>query len=202
MEKPKKSIALALALFLASGLSQAEDRIKDPREVVERLHSTLLQAMTQSKRLGYHGRYNLLSTVVEDSFSFNTIARVVTGRHWAKLADKQRDSFKQLFRKLSAATYATNFAEFSGEHFETFEVAKHRSGVVVKTALVTSEGEQIPIHYLLQTDDNKWLIVNVIAQGVSDLSLKRADYTSVLDKEGFDSLMERLNAKISTLESQ
>ncbi|MCZ6893424.1 MAG: ABC transporter substrate-binding protein, partial [Gammaproteobacteria bacterium] len=48
-------------------------------------------------------------------------------------------------------------------------------------------------------NDNKWLIVNVIAQGISDLSLKRADYTAVIKKEGFDSLVNRLNDKITAM---
>ncbi|MDH3928703.1 MAG: ABC transporter substrate-binding protein, partial [Deltaproteobacteria bacterium] len=35
-----------------------------------------------------------------------------------------------------------------------------------------------------------------IAEGVSDLSLKRADYTSYLKKNGFDALLKKLNEKI------
>ncbi|MEE8316618.1 MAG: ABC transporter substrate-binding protein [Syntrophobacteria bacterium] len=38
--------------------------------------------------------------------------------------------------------------------------------------------------------------MNVVAEGVSDLSLKRADYTSYLKKKGFDALLRKLNEKI------
>ena len=76
---------------------------------------------------------------------------------------------------------------------------KSRRGVIVKTTLVKADGEKIPLTYLLRGSDNKWLIVNVIAQGISDLSLKRADYTAVIKKEGFESLVNRLNDKITAM---
>ena len=41
--------------------------------------------------------------------------------------------------------------------------------------------------------------MNVVAQGVSDLSLKRADYTAVIKTEGFDSLINRLEKKIAEM---
>ena len=76
-----KSIVILLALLLAATTLAAAGE-KSPHEVVERLHETLLQAMTEAEQLGYDGRYDLISPIVEESFDFNTIARVVTGRYW------------------------------------------------------------------------------------------------------------------------
>ncbi|MCZ6773944.1 MAG: ABC transporter substrate-binding protein [Proteobacteria bacterium] len=189
---------ICVALIALSGMTLAAEE-QAPRAVVERLHETLLEAMTRAEQLGYEGRFNLIRPVIDDSFDFNTIARIVTGRYWKDTDPAQRDSFKNVFRKLSAATYATNFSGFSGERFETILTEKSRRGVIVKTALVKADGEEIPLTYLLRGNDNKWLIVNVIAQGISDLSLKRADYTAVIKKEGFDSLVNRLNDKITAM---
>ena len=189
---------ICVALIALSGMTLAAEE-QAPRAVVERLHETLLEAMTRAEQLGYEGRFNLIRPVIDDSFDFNTIARIVTGRYWKDTDPAQRDSFKNVFRKLSAATYATNFSGFSGERFETILTEKSRRGVIVKTALIKADGEKIPLTYLLRGNDNKWLIVNVIAQGISDLSLKRADYTAVIKKEGFDSLLSRLNDKITAM---
>ena len=193
-----KSIVILLALLLAATTLAAAGE-KSPHEVVERLHETLLQAMTEAEQLGYDGRYDLISPIVEESFDFNTIARVVTGRYWNDIEDDQRDKFKNVFKQLSTATYANNFSDFSGERFETITTEERRGGFVVKTALVKSDGEKISFNYLLRGNANEWFIVNVIAQGVSDLSLKRADYTAVIKSEGFDSLVNRLNDKIAAM---
>lgn len=187
-----------IALITLPGMTLAAEE-QAPRAVVERLHKTLLEAMTRAEQLGYEGRFDLISPVIEDSFDFNTIARIVTGRYWKDTDLAQRDSFKNVFRKLSAATYASNFSGFSGEHFETIMTEKSRGGIIVKTALVKADGGKISLNYLLRGNDKKWLIVNVIAQGISDLSLKRSDYTALIEKEGFDSLVNRLNDKIDAM---
>ena len=194
-----KNILFFVVLFGAVITSALADD-KTPHEVVERLHETLLQAMSEADQLGYEGRYDLIDPVVSESFDFNTIARIVTGRYWKEIKDAQRDSFKDVFTKLSTATYAHNFSGFSGERFETITTEESRGGFIVKTALVKSDGEKIPFNYLLRGNDNEWFIVNVIAQGVSDLSLKRADYTAVIKNEGFDSLVNRLNDKLTAME--
>ena len=191
---------LFLVVVFGAVITSALAGDKTPHEIVERLHETLLQAMSEADQLGYEGRYDLIGPVVSESFDFNTIARIVTGRYWKEIKDDQRDSFKDVFTKLSTATYAHNFSGFSGERFETITTEESRGGFIVKTALVKSDGEKIPFNYLLRGNDNEWYIVNVIAQGVSDLSLKRADYTAVIKNEGFDSLVNRLNDKLTAME--
>jgi phospholipid transport system substrate-binding protein len=53
------------------------------------------------------------------------------------------------------------------------------------------------LDYLLHRPGNQWLIVNVIAQGVSDLALKRADYSAFLKSKGYEALLKKLNQKIN-----
>ena len=51
------------------------------------------------------------------------------------------------------------------------------------------------LDYLLQEETGRWRIVNVVSNGVSDLSLKRADYGSIMKKQGFDTLVSKLEAQ-------
>jgi len=44
--------------------------------------------------------------------------------------------------------------------------------------------------------------MNIIADGVSDLALKRSEYTSVLSREGFDALIAKMNEKIESYAAQ
>ena len=69
----------------------------------------------------------------------------------------------------------------------------------MRTVLVKPDGEEIPLNYMLRESDTEWKIVNVVAQGVSDLSLKRADYTAVIKSEGFDALVSRLREKTAEM---
>ena len=37
----------------------------------------------------------------------------------------------------------------------------------------------------------KWRIISVIANGINDLSLKRAEYAAIIKKDGIEVLMEK-----------
>jgi phospholipid transport system substrate-binding protein len=52
----------------------------------------------------------------------------------------------------------------------------------------------------MHNKDGKWYIISVIADGVNDLALKRAEYASVIKKNGFDALISKINDKIRNLE--
>jgi len=157
--------------------------------------------MIDADTLGFSGREEKLEPVLKESFDFATISRIVTGKHWKMIDDDERASFVTLFERLSLATYASNFDGFSGEVFETLGVEERRGNLLVKTVIVKGDGDRVSLNYLLRDDDGVWRIVNVIADGVSDLSLKRADYTAVIKSEGFISLITKLNGKIKSYES-
>ena len=166
-------------------------------QVIENLHAELLFVMKQAKKLGYAGRYQRLAPTVTASYDFPYISKVVVGRYWRSFTAEQKSQFIRAFSKLSIATYANRFDGYSGERFKTISGEGLKRGhLLVNTALIKANGEEIELDYILHQNNDQWRIINVIAEGVSDLSLKRADYTSYLKKNGFDALLKKLNEKI------
>jgi phospholipid transport system substrate-binding protein len=51
----------------------------------------------------------------------------------------------------------------------------------------------------LRKNTEGWLIVNVISEGVSDLALKKAEYSYIIEKDGIKSLLRQLTTKIEAL---
>lgn len=169
--------------------------------VVENLHAELLAVMKHADELGYAGRYKRLSPIVTSSYDLPYISKVVVGRYWRNFSKDQKSQFVATFIKFSIATYADRFDGYSGEKFQTISGEEIKNGhYLVKTVLIKSSGEKIELDYILHQSNNRWRIINVIAEGVSDLSLKRADYTSYLNKKGFDALLKKLNEKIEQYE--
>jgi phospholipid transport system substrate-binding protein len=191
-----------MALLLLTVSPPAVASGPDPAaKVVERLHAELLDVMKQAKALGYKGRYQRLAPAVTSSYDLPFISKVVVGRYWSEFSPEQREQFVNTFTKLSIATYANQFNGYSGEHFKTISAEESTRGrLLIKTVLVKSDGEEVALDYILHQNEHHWQIINVIAQGVSDLSLKRAQYTSYLKKEGFDALLQKTNDKIKSYE--
>ena len=185
---------LALLLLAPAGVPAADTAA----QVVEGLHDELLIVMKQAKQLGYAGRYQRLAPTVTASYDFPYIAKVAVGRYWRSFTSKQKSQFIEIFSKLSIATYANRFGGYSGEHFKTISEEELKRGHrLVETVLIKANGEEIELDYILHQNDEQWRIINVIAEGVSDLSLKRADYTSYLKRYSFDALLEKLSEKIN-----
>ena len=68
---------------------------------------------------------------------------------------------------------------------------------------LTVGGEML---YKMVGDENgdehygRWRIVDVFLDGtISEIATKRSEYTSILDKEGFDGLLTRITAKTAEL---
>ena len=167
-------------------------------DVVENLHQTLLLVMKEGREIGYQGRYDRLAPVVTAGFDMPFIAKIVLGRFWETFDSEQRSKFVDTFSRLSIATYAANFDSYSGERFKVISEKDATGGrILVRTQLIKSDGGQVELDYLLHRVESQWRIINVVADGVSDLAIKRADYTSFLKNNGLDPLLIKLNEKIA-----
>jgi phospholipid transport system substrate-binding protein len=188
-------LALLVLLLLVPAVAPAADTAA---KVVEGLHDELLIVMKQALKLGYTGRYQRLAPIVTASYDFPYISKVVVGRYWRSFTAEQKSQFIEIFSKLSIATYANRFGGYSGENFKTISEEELKRGHrLVETVLIKANGEEIELDYILHQNNAQWRIINVIAEGVSDLSLKRADYTSYLKRYSFDALLEKLSEKIN-----
>jgi len=171
---------------------------------VGRLHAALLDIMQNAQTLGFAGRRDRIAPVVRESFDLRFVTRFSLGRYWSDLNAEQRDVIVDVFSRWTIAHYASRFDGYSSERFETVSNEPARRGrELVRTVLRVSNdpADNVTLDYLLHKSDAKWRIVNVIANGVSDLSLKRADFGAVLKTQGLDSLIAKLESQISDLES-
>ena len=182
--------------------SAAADDAALATPVVEKLHATLLEIMKSADALGYSGRFAEVSPVVEEAFDLRFMASKSVGRLWKKLSPEDQQRWLQLFGRHISANYAGQFTGFSGESFETRgEEPASRDTRVVRTRLVRPNEDDVQLNYRLREIDGDWRIIDIYLNGtVSELALRRSEYSSVLKREGFESLMESIAAKCDKLE--
>lgn len=193
----KLAVVFIFCLFATANAVAQTESGATAKQVVEKFQAELIAVMKNGKQLGYKGRYDKLYEPVLNSHDLTKIARIVVGKEWEKLSETQQQNLADIFIRLSVASYAHNFKDYSGESFVfDSEEETARGGVVVHSTLIIPDDKPVKFDYMLKEKGNSWRIINIIANGVSDLALKRSEYTTILQREGFDALITKINEKI------
>ena len=188
---------LFITVLLIITMPCSAGEVGTPAEVVERFNAVLVTVMKTADELGLTGRYQRLEPAIRSSHDFQTIVRIVTGKHWRELDELQRKKLQESFTQLSIATYAYQFDSYAGQTFRmTAEKLLTKDRATVRVEMHKKQGEPVQFNYTLIRKENNWYIVNVTANGVSDLALKRAEYSRVLEKNGFEALIRKQQEKI------
>ncbi len=173
-----------------------------PQACVESLHNVLLETMKTGDETSCAERYKRLEPVLGQLFDFTLTSRLALGRNWKKLTPEKQQQFVRAFAAMSIATYAERFDGFNNEKFKTVETKELRPDrKVVRTVLITSKGEEIPLDYTCVLSDKSWRIVTVTAKGVNDLAMKRSEYTSFLKEKPIDDLIAFLMEQANKCDS-
>lgn len=196
-------LLLAILFWLpVAGLQAASDNIT-PEQTIVTLQDALLQTMQIDAQSGYHQRLALLAPVIIETHDLPAIIRTALGAHWTELTTEQQQAVTDAFQKNSTATYADRFNEYDGEHFEIVEQQQlPRGRELVRSRLIQADNNAISFDYVLHPTDANWKIINIVVDGVSDLALKRTEYSAIVQKEGIAALINMLQQKTTEIEQQ
>jgi phospholipid transport system substrate-binding protein len=191
-------LASILLLALAPAGAQA---VETALTTIERFHSGLLDVMKKAVELGYEGRYRQLEPIVGRNFDTSFMASKSVGRYWKDMAEPDHERLVQTFARFTVANYAGRFNGYSGQSFETLrEEPSLLDTVLVYSRLADPAGEMVEINYRLRQIDSGWKIIDVYLNGtVSEIALRRSEYSSILGREGVNGLIAALEEKILEL---
>lgn len=185
-------------LLCFAQLSLAEEAT-GAKQAVDKLNATIIEVMKNAKQFGYKGRYEKLDPVIRETHDFALIAQFALGSHWKTLDEEQKKAFIDKLTELSVATYAAQFNGYAGEDFKfESEQGMKSNRVTLRYQLTAPKDKPVQFDYVLgQTGNGQWVIINIVVDGISDLALKKAQYTSVIEREGFANLLNKLTQKIT-----
>ena len=194
-----------LATVLGTGIALAQDHAapgKQPPQVVDALNECLTGVMKDAETLGYAGRFDRLSPVVLETFDLDFMAQKIVGRHWKTASPEDQQRLVDTFSRYTISNYAGRFSSWSGQEFQRLgEEPSARGTVLVRTKLLDPEGDDVQLDYRLRhTDEDGWQIIDIYFNGtVSELALRRSEYSSLIKREGFQALLAALDERIAEL---
>lgn len=192
--------AAALCLGLSMPMAPAMPLGTGGADTVRTLYSTLLNSMRNGPSLGARGRYAQIEPVVQRVFDVPFMARLAVGPQWSTLTPMQQQQVSAAFGRYIAAIYAERFDSYAGEQLQVVGEQASPSGTIITSRIVKSNGEPVQINYLMHQNGGAWQIADVYLNGtISELATRRAEFASILQSQGINGLIGRLNAKADQL---
>ena len=152
--------------------------------------------MKHGPALGPRGRYQAMAPAVDAAFDLPTMIQFIVGPGWTSLAPGDRKLLVEAFRRMTIASYAANFDEFHGEHFDVETAVQSRgSDRFVTSSLVPPGAKAVPLIYRMRESDGAWRIIDVLLNGyVSELAMRRSDFAAALTGGKASALADKMNA--------
>lgn len=186
---------------LAFAIAFTASAMPPPADTVSSFHAALLSNMEHGETLGCSGRTKKMAAVIPATFDLSFISRQVLKRHWAELTTSQQATFTQTLESLVITTYAGQFARYDGEKFTTGETQSLPNNVqLVHAKLALRNRDPVNFDYILHNDAEHWKVINVIADGVSDLAIRAAQYDRLFKQQGYVGLIDFLQNQIKQLQ--
>lgn len=195
-------VALVLLPALAS-VSAAAPQADPAVLTIERFHDVLLNAMKQSGTKDATARRLDLDPVMRQTFDFRRMVQIIVGPSvWRDASPETRDRLVSAFTNMSVSTYAAQFKGWNGESFETLSVDPGPRGVkLVRTRLLVPKGDPVALTYVMTpTTDGQWRVTDVLIKDlISELAVRRSDYSKSLTDKGLEFLIGRLEEQAKKL---
>jgi len=187
-------LALAFVAVVApSALAGAPtDQLK---QHIDRVVKVLDDPALKQKPAERHAR---IRKIAEEIFDYPDTARRALGQHWNARTPQERQEFVQLFADLLDRGYISKIDVYQGETVTYTGETIDGDEATVRTKIVTPKGTEVPVDYRVHLKSGRWLVYDIIIEGVSLVANYRAQFNKVVQTASYTALVDKLRAKEAT----
>jgi phospholipid transport system substrate-binding protein len=186
------ALVLALALVLAAPPARAGAPTEQLKAQVDRVLKLIddptLKDQPKDKRVA-------VRKIADDIFDFGETAKRALGRHWAARTEAERDEFVKLFGDLLERSYISKIELYGGEKIQYVSDRIEDDQASVFSKLVTKAGSDVPIEYRMLKKGDRWLVYDVIIEGVSLVSNYRTQFNKIIQTSSYAELVKKMKSR-------
>ncbi len=144
-----------------------------------------------------------LKRLLDQSTDLELIARLVLGRYWRQATPEEQAEFVELFNELLMQTMAERMSWYNGQ---TFEITGARPiderDTMVSTRILRPSGKPpILVEWRVREQDGSFLLIDIVAEGVSLVVTQRAEASEVIGRDGLDGLLGQMRTRLAARET-
>ncbi len=198
-----RAIKVLLILFLTISMFtsfSARAGEKEAANFIDDLASRVI-GIVKREDLSETTKETKLNEIFFRSVDTKWIGRFSLGRYWRVITPEQQKEFLDVYSKYLAGLYVPNFRKYTGDVIKVTNSKEIRPNeYFVQTLLIsgTNKAGNIQINYMIKQDSKgieKFIIFDIIAEGVSLITTQRAELGSVMADNGFNKMMSLLRKK-------
>src|SRR5713101_5224564 len=133
--------------------------------------------------------------IAEDIFDFTETAKRSLGRHWQPRTPAERKEFVELFANLLERSYLSKIELYSGEKIAYLGDTIDGDQATVRTRIATKHGTGIPVDYKMYRHGDRWLVYDVIIEGVSLIANYRTQFNKIIQTSSYQELVRKMKTK-------
>lgn len=198
-----RGVARGWTMFLLSavwlsavGLATAGEPTDVVRQITDQVLKILEDPQFQAPNRQAE-RQERLHKIAEQVFDWQEMARRALAVHWRERTPQEQQEFVRLFRDLVEGTYINRLESSIQEKREIQYVGEQVDGsrATVKTNVVTRRNQQVPIEYRLQKADGRWLIYDVLVEGISLVNNYRSQFNRIITSSSYNDLVQKMKTR-------
>ena len=196
----RNSAALALAaLWLAAAFdARADGEVTAAKATLQAATDETL-AILNDKSLSREARLGKLENIALERFDFPKMTQLVLGKNRQQLTKDQQAEFMEEFKQHLSLTYGKTFDRYTGQEKIAIGDGRLESNKDVTMRMDLTGGsapaDGVRIDYRMRENTGKWLVIDVIPEGVSMVQNFRAQVQEIVTQKGVSQLIQTLREK-------
>ena len=193
----KRYILLVVAgIFLATNAcAGVTDEVKKTVDEVVRIVSD------KELKKNDHKRRPMLKKSISVIFDYNEMAKRSMGKHWNQRSAAEKKQFSDLFASLLENSYASKIESYNNEKIVYLKETIDGDYAEIKSKVVTAKRDEFTLDYRMINQNGKWMVYDVVIEGVSLVSNYRTQFNKIINKDGYPALVHKLQTKTDELKA-
>ena len=133
--------------------------------------------------------------VADDIFDFQETAKRSLARHWQPRTPAEKDEFVRLFADLLERSYISKIELYGGEKIMFLGDSVESDQATVRTKIITKGGAEVPVEYRMLKKGDRWLVYDVIIEGVSLVANYRTQFNKIIQTSSYADLVKKMKVK-------
>jgi phospholipid transport system substrate-binding protein len=139
-------------------------------------------------------RRETLREITNPLFDWGEMASRALGRHWQPRTEAERQEFVRLFHDLLERSYVTTLERYNGERVTYGNESVEGEQATVRTLVFNKEGREFPVDYRMIRRNDRWLVYDVLIEGVSLIGNYRAQFDQIIRTGSYEKLVDKLKS--------